>query len=148
MRVYKRHGGRFFRAIFSLITQRYHPRAWLNQLICFMPRPQIIREYFAVFVGFSVFLTKGRERVIRSEKKNSVKHQQFKDLVICFSCEFLIELAGSTFVTIIFATNFMIFFFRRGCVGGVNFLFFFFAQRLLETRLFLFSPKRGKTIRR
>jgi len=39
-----------------------------------------------------------------------VKHQQFKDLVICFSREFLIELAGSTFVTIIFATNFMIFF--------------------------------------
>ena len=69
MRVYKRHGGRFFRASFSLITQRYHPRAWLNQLICFIPRPQIFREYFAVFVGFSVFLTKGRERVIRSEKK-------------------------------------------------------------------------------
>jgi len=76
-----------------------------------------------------------------------VKHQQFKDLVICFSREFLIELAGSTFVTIIFATNFMIFF-RRGCVGGVNFFVFLFAQRLLETRLFLFSPKRGKTIRR
>ena len=87
MRVYKRHGGRFLGLVSHLITQRYHPRAWLNQLKCFMPRPQIIREYFAVFVGFSVFLTKGRERVIRSEK-NSVKHQQFKDLVICFSVNF------------------------------------------------------------
>ena len=76
-----------------------------------------------------------------------MKHQQFKDLVICFSCEFLIELAGSTFVTIIFATNFMIFF-STGVCWWCEFFVFLFAQRLLETRLFLFSPKRGKTIRR
>merc|ERR1719362_307451 len=65
MRVYKRHGGRFFRASFSLITQRYHPRAWLNQLICFMPRPQIIREYFAVFCWFFCVFDK-RQRALAS----------------------------------------------------------------------------------
>merc|ERR1719507_1710425 len=35
----------------------------------------------------------------------------------------------------------MIFFFRRGCVGGVNFFVFLFAQRLLETRLFYLAQR-------
>ena len=146
MRVYKRHGGRFFRASFSLITQRYHPRAWLNQLICFIPRPQIFREYFAVFVGFSVFLTKGRERVIRSEKKFCETPAVQRSCYLFFG-EFLMNLLARL-LSQLFLPQTLWFFFRRGCVGGVNFFVFLFAQRLLETRLFLFSPKRGKTIRR
>jgi len=89
-----------------------------------MPRPQIIREYFAVFVGFSVFLTKGRERVIRSEKKFCETPAVQRSCYLFFG-EFLKELAGSTFVTIIFATNFMIFFSTGVCWWCEFFVFLF-----------------------
>ena len=92
MRVYKRHGGRFFRASFSLITQRYHPRAWLISLYVSCHAPKIIREYFAgcsedICWFFLCFWQKA-ESALSDRKKNSVKHQQFKDLVICFSVNF------------------------------------------------------------
>jgi len=76
--------------------------------------PDYSRIFCSICWFFCVFDKRQRARY-QIGKKISVKHQQFKDLVICFSCEFFIELAGSTFVTIIFATNFMIFF----STGGV-----------------------------
>jgi hypothetical protein len=74
MRVYKRHGGRFFRASFSLITQRYHPRAWLISLYaaCHAPRlfANILQVAPKIFVVgfFCIFDKRQRARVIRSEK--------------------------------------------------------------------------------
>jgi len=70
-----------------------------------MPRPQIIREYFAgcsedTCWFFSVFLTKGRERY-QIGKNHSVKHQQFKDLVICFG-EFLKNLLARRLLSQLF----------------------------------------------
>ena len=117
-----------------------------------MPRPQIIREYFAgcsedICWFFLCFFDKRqRERALSDRKKNSVKHQQFKDLVICFSREFLKNLLARL-LSQLFLPQTLWFFFKTGVL--VVWIFCFsFAQRLLETRLFLFSPKRGKTIRR
>jgi hypothetical protein len=62
---------------------------------------------------FSVFLTKGRERAL-SDRKKFCETPAVQRSCCLFFGEFFEELAGSTFVTIIFATNFMIFFFLTG----------------------------------
>ena len=65
-------GGRFFRASFSLITQRYHPRAWLISLYaaCHAPRlfANILQVAPKILVGFFLCFWQKAESVIRSEK--------------------------------------------------------------------------------
>lgn len=142
-------GGRFFRASFSLITQRYHPRAWLISLYaaCHAPRlfANILQVAPKILVGFFLCFWQKAESVIRSEKiilwnTSSSKILLFVLVNFWRTC-WLDDFCHNYFCHKLYD------FFWRGC-WWCEFFCFSFAQRLLETRLFLFSPKRGKTIRR
>ena len=102
-----------------------------------------------IFVGFfCIFLTKGRESErYQIGKKILWNTSSSKILLFVFSREFLKNLLARL-LSQLFLPQTLWFFFQDGGVWWCEFFFFLFAQRLLETRLFLFSPKRGKTIRR
>ena len=149
MRVYKRHGGRFFRASFSLITQRYHPRAWLISLYASCHAPKIIREYFAgcsedICWFFLCFWQKAESARYQIGKKFCETPAVQRSCYLFFG-EFLMNLLARLLSQLFLPQT--LWFFLTGC-WWCEFFCFSFAQRLLETRLFLFSPKRGKTIRR
>ena len=126
MRVYKRHGGRFFRASFSLITQRYQPRAWLISLYaaCHALRlfANILQVAPKIFVGFFLCFWQKAESARYQIGKNSVKHQQFKDLVICFG-EFLKNLLARLLSQLFLPQT--LWFFLTGVLVVWIFLFFF-----------------------
>jgi hypothetical protein len=118
-----------------------------------MPRPQdysrifcrLLQRYLLVF--FCVFWQKAeRASVIRSEKKFCETPAVQRSCYLFFG-EFLKNLLARL-LSQLFLPQTLWFFFQDGGVWWCEFFFFLFAQRLLETRLFLFSPKRGKTIRR
>ena len=92
-----------------------------------------------IFVGFfCVFDKRQRARVIRSEK-NSVKHQQFKDLVICFSVNFWwtcwLDFCHNYFCHKLYD-------FFDGGVGGVNFFFLLHNDYLKP--VFFYLAQRGE----
>ena len=98
-----------------------------------------------IFVGFfCVFDKRQRARVIRSEKKFCETPAVQRSCYLFFG-EFLMNLLARLLSQLFLPQT--LWFFLTGC-WWCEFFCFSFAQRLLETRLFLFSPKRGKTIRR
>ena len=102
-----------------------------------------------IFVGFFLCFWQKAERasVIRSEKKFCETPAVQRSCYLFFLVNFW-RTCWLDFCHNYFCHKLYDFFSRRGCLVVWILLFFLFAQRLLETRLFLFSPKRGKTIRR
>ena len=98
---------------------------------------RLLRRYLLVF--FCVF--DKRQRALSDRKKSFCETPAVQRSCYLFWWIFE-ELAGSTtFVTIIFATNFMIFF--DGGVGGVNFLFFLLHNDYLKP-VFFYLAQRGE----
>ena len=96
-----------------------------------------------IFVGFfCVFDKRQRARVIRSEKKFCETPAVQRSCYLFFG-EFLMNLLARLLSQLFLPQT--LWFFWRG-VGGVN--YFFFCTTTTWNPSFLFSPKRGKTIRR
>lgn len=83
--------GAVFRASFSFNNTKVSPEGVAKSAYMLKhatpPRlfANILQVAPKIFVGFfCVFDKRQRERALSDRKKNSVKHQQFKDLVICF----------------------------------------------------------------
>ena len=107
-----------------------------------MPSPQIIREYFAVFVGFSVFLTKGRERVIRSEKKFCETPAVQRSCYLFFLWIFY-RTCWLDFCHNYFCHKLYDFFFDGGVLVVWIFLFFFLHNDYLKP-VFFYLAQRGE----
>ena len=144
MRVYKRHGGRFFRASFSLITQRYHPRAWLISLYASCHAPKIIREYFAgcsedICWFFLCFWQKAESARYQIGKKFCETPAVQRSCYLFFG-EFLMNLLARLLSQLFLPQT--LWFFWRG-VGGVNFFVFLLHNDYLKP-VFFYLAQRGE----